>query len=81
MMSILKHKGMRPTYELSPVKGSKYTLFWESFPEGGGRLWHDRMLKSGCGNILSDEKRMDDLIYCKHCDEWFISKQFEEVNS
>lgn len=68
----IKHIGIRPKNELI----SKDTgVYYEILPDGKRRVWHKRMLKSGCNNTFDNTKN-DDLIYCPFCDEYFSSNQF-----
>ena len=78
----LVHKGIRPKYELvhktnelKAIKGIDY----EIYPNGAYRVWTKRMLTSGCDCSIHDIHKLDDLIYCPHCDEFFSVDQFEEI--
>ena len=75
----MRHVGIRPKYKtyrytrkLQARNGQSYELL----PEGGYRLWTDRMLNSGCNQVLVNVKRYRGLIYCPHCEEWFSEEQF-----
>ena len=74
----MRHKGIRPTYELQ-VLDNKRKLYLEEFPNGGYRVWNKRMLKSGCGKRtdISEYEVIGECYYCKHCDEWFHKDQWE----
>lgn len=78
---ILRHKGIRPKYELQFDKGYKdnWHHFFEPHPNGGGKYWSKRELISGCNKKLVDPPRKENLTYCKYCDEWFDNKQFKKV--
>lgn len=82
-MSNLLHKGIRPTYPTEPVVATKkrklFDYLVELFPDGSKKYWNKRMLTSGCETVVSALEVRGDLIYCSKCDEWFDSKQFQEV--
>ena len=79
---MIKHVGIRPIHQLAysikgvkPVDGLKY----EEFPDGSHRVWHKRMLESGCDHEFETVVDLDDLIYCPNCVEYFSKDQFEKV--
>jgi len=75
---MLVHSGQRPKYEFvdNDRKGFE-KMHFEKYPDGSGKWWTDKMLKSGCG------RRVDftdaELIYCPHCDQTFSRKEFTDV--
>lgn len=76
----MKHKGIRPSGQLTIVesemkRGRK--LYHEELPEGGYRIWNDRLLKSGCGRTIIYAQQDGELIYCPYCDEWANENQFK----
>lgn len=76
------HKGKTPTYDLEPTEMYK-DMMYEPYPNGGGKFWSPRELKTGCGGDVMEPygtvATMEDygLIYCPYCDEWFNEKEFE----
>lgn len=81
-MTSLVHVGIRPKYKLvyQPDKaGKRYRkTYHETLPNGGYKIWTARMLKSGCGHVIDDIIRLEGLIYCPKCDEYFSESQFKE---
>ena len=80
---MLRHVGIRPTYplviDMTDVGQRKHRKKYEVYPDGGYRVWNDRMLKSGCNRVIRGDEKLGELIYCPFCDEYFNSEQFEEV--
>lgn len=83
MTKKIKHVGIRPSYPLVTDDIEKYNVFKryrsEVLPDGSERRWTKRMLKSGCGQIVDGERKIGDLIYCEHCQEYFAKEQFENA--
>lgn len=80
----LVHVGIRPKNKVvrfnqnhREVLGYKYELF----PDGSYKLWSNRQLESGCNNVVDENVRMNDLIYCPYCDEYFSRDQFIHKDS
>lgn len=45
-----------------------------------GRVWTERMLRSGCESVTTQIQEMRECIYCPWCDEWFNKEQWESVD-
>lgn len=76
-MTTMKHKGVRPTYELSELKRvGVNVIYQEVFPDGSVKWWNERQLQSGCGRELTEYKEVDKLAYCPWCKEWFHRSQY-----
>ena len=76
---LVRHTGIILTGPVvkSIVKSRYY--YTETLSCGGTRVWNGRELKAGCNGIVENIIGLRGLIYCKHCDEWFNTKQFEEI--
>lgn len=74
----LRHKGIRPVHPVE-VLDFKRKLFIEDYPDGGYKIWTQRMLRSGCDKIVEDIHELRDCYYCPRCDEWFHKDQWESV--
>ena len=76
----LVHVGIRPTH---PLKRQNAAMMLrkedakEMLPGGGYRIWTERMLQSGCNQEVTEIKRLDDLLYCETCGEFFSQNQFK----
>lgn len=81
----LVHRGIRPTGKLitegDPYKGygKHKSLTYELLPNGTKRYWNQKTLKSGCSQIFDDIVKLDGLIYCPTCKEYFSENQFGEL--
>lgn len=82
----MKHVGLRPEGEIKTTQEiykteSSLNYFYknhvEEFEDGSKKIWNARTLASGCGNETKSAKRLGELIYCEHCDEYFNKEQFE----
>lgn len=76
----MRHKGVRPVGQLTTLESDikrGHKMYHEALPDGGYRIWNDRLLKSGCGKTLDKIMRDGSLVYCPYCDEWSNEKQFE----
>lgn len=77
--TVLVHEGIRPKGETSMINHGSYKgCVREELDGGGYRVWTDKMLKSGCGGLSNSDVRLNGLIYCRKCDEFFSEEQFEE---
>lgn len=82
MITILIHNGIRPdpANDFELVHDSKYRKrYFESYPEGGGKFWDDKLLNSGCNNVINEVIESNGLIFCPYCSEWCSESQFEDI--
>lgn len=77
----LYHVGIRPVHPLVKFTEGRKAIGgfrYEIFPDGGHKLWSERMLFSGCGGGIEWWTTFRGLIYCPYCKEYFSTNQFEE---
>lgn len=76
----MKHKGIRPIY--LPLEkdddGRKRTTYYEYLPDGGYKIWNNKLLNSGCGKEITVITKCDELVWCPFCNEWASESQFDE---
>ena len=81
----LVHRGIRPTTKLhseghisKPYGPHKFRQY-ELLPDGSKKYWDKKTLNSGCTKIFSDIVKLDGLIYCPTCEQYFSANQFGEI--
>lgn len=85
----LIHVGIRPEFKIMALTREFKSVkdhYCEMLSDGSYKIWTTRMLESGCnkrmsmddGIIQSGDNTINNLIYCKHCDEFFSRNQFKE---
>lgn len=82
----MRHIGIRPKAPLKLIDDGKLRVtYHEYLPEGGYRIWNNKLLKSGCGNVIIDHpgysqvQENDSLLYCPFCEEWASKEQFIDL--
>jgi len=77
------HTGIRPAAPIKELKrmfrAKNVNTYLETLHGGGTRIWTERELQSGCGVKIDVIKKINGVIYCPHCDEYFSEQQFAEV--
>lgn len=78
----MKHIGVRPEYPLEADERSGHKklniVYYENFPDGSYKIWNKKLLNSGCGQSTDQPiiKDANNLLWCKHCQEWCNENQF-----
>jgi hypothetical protein len=74
----MRHIGIKPDGPLERVEdGRNRRTYIETLPDGGYRIWNDKLLKRGCNKVVYEDERDGVLVYCPWCDEWFSRRHYE----
>lgn len=78
----VRHVGVRPGIDnpLVDVKIGSRRYMREDLPDGSKKWWSTKTINSGCGQLITRDKRCKGLLYCPNCGEYRRDKEFEDAN-